>query len=64
MQHITPIDTGTTAGTIGGTFASVLFAENLDSLVQTSFHAAIGAIISFVVSVGLKYALKKLRRKP
>ena len=63
MQNMTSIDTGTTAGTIGGTFTCILCAQSLDSMVQTSFHAAIGAIISFMVSLGLKYILKKLRMR-
>jgi hypothetical protein len=63
MQNITPIDTGTTAGTIGGTFTCILCAQNLENMVQASFHAAIGAIVSFIVSVGLKYVLRKLRAK-
>ena len=56
-------DTGTKAGTIGGTFLTV--AANIDSgdVLKTIVLAAIGAIVSFSVSLLMKLLIIKLRKQ-
>lgn len=52
---------GTKAGTIGGTLLTIV--ANLDSsdLVRTVILATVGAVVSFVISLGLKLVVKWLK---
>ncbi|WP_165929467.1 hypothetical protein [Flavobacterium rhamnosiphilum] len=52
----------TLMGTAGGTFLSVV--PNLDSedVLKTVLLAAIGAIVSFGISMALKFILKKYKQ--
>ena len=63
MQNIFPLDTGTTAGTLGGTFTCILCSQHLEDLVHTSFLACVGATVSFVVSLLLKHLFNKLNQR-
>ena len=49
----------TRAGTIGGTLCCVFASIQKDDILKTIVLAAIGATVSFLVSVFLKYLLKK-----
>jgi mannitol-specific phosphotransferase system IIBC component len=54
---------GTTAGTIGGTLLVFLLQINSAELLKTIVLAAIGATVSFSVSMVLKWVVRKVRRK-
>lgn len=50
------------AGTAGGTIFSVIPLMNGDDLLQTVVLAAVGAVVSFGVSLLLKYLCRKRDR--
>jgi hypothetical protein len=52
----------TLIGTAGGTFLSVLPNLHSEDVLKTVFLAAIGAIVSFVLSMVLKFIVKKHRK--
>ena len=54
---------GTIAGTAGGTMLSIWGNISSGDILHTSILAAIGAVISFIVSVLLKALLQWLKRK-
>lgn len=56
------IEGGTILGTVSGTGLTVL--ANIDStdITKTVVLAAIGAVVSFCVSVSLKWLVKRLRK--
>ena len=49
-------------GTAGGTFLSVVPNLDSDDVLKTALLAAIGAVVSFGISVVLKCALKKYKK--
>lgn len=53
------MDSSTRAGTISGTFLVLLFNVNLEELLSTAIIAAVGAVVSFLVSILLKCVFKK-----
>ncbi len=48
-----------TAGTIGGTFVSIVPNLASEDIIKTILLACIGAIVSFIVSLLLRRILKK-----
>jgi hypothetical protein len=52
----------TLTGTAGGTFLSVLPNLHSDDVLKTVVLASVGAIISFIVSMTLKYLIKKHKK--
>jgi hypothetical protein len=52
----------TLMGTAGGTFLSVLPNLHSDDILKTIILAALGAIVSFVISMTLKYLIKKHKK--
>jgi hypothetical protein len=58
MQSSNP----TLFGTVGGTFLSVLPNLHSEDIFKTVLLAAIGAIVSFGVSMVLKFLVKKHRK--
>ena len=54
--------TGTLAGTISGTLLAFVGNIHSDDLVKTAVLAAIGAVVSFVVSIGLRWISKRVKR--
>ena len=52
-------DNGTKAGIIGGTLLSVFFNIHTEDLIKTALLAATGAVVSFIVSLSLKWLAKK-----
>ncbi len=62
MQQGTQSNTGAAIGTIGGTLTSIIFGLPIDDMIKTSTLAALGAVVSFFVSVGLKCVVKRFRR--
>jgi hypothetical protein len=49
-------------GTAGGTFLSVLPNLHSDDVLKTVVLASVGAIVSFIVSMTLKYLIKKHKK--
>lgn len=56
-QHI---ESGTVLGTVGGTALTVVANISSQDITKTVVLAALGAVVSFTVSVVLKEAVKKL----
>ncbi|SHN11666.1 hypothetical protein SAMN04488057_10721 [Cyclobacterium lianum] len=54
---------GTRAGTVGGTLLSVLANINSGDILHTCILAAVGALVSFTVSILLKLLLQWFKRK-
>jgi len=52
----------TLMGTAGGTFLSVLPNLHSEDVLKTIILAALGAIVSFVISMLLKYLIKKHKK--
>lgn len=50
------------AGTFGGLLLSVFSNLFLEDIVRTAVLAAVGAVVSFVVSVGLKFLIRRFKR--
>jgi mannitol-specific phosphotransferase system IIBC component len=53
----------TRAGTIGGTILVIILQTNIQEIANTALMAAVGAAVSFLMSVLLKYITGKFRRK-
>jgi hypothetical protein len=49
-------------GTAGGTFLSVVPNLHSEDVLKTVLLAAVGAIVSFGISMVLKFAIKKYKR--
>jgi hypothetical protein len=49
-------------GTAGGTFLSILPNLHSEDVLKTIILAALGAIVSFVISMLLKYLIKKHKK--
>lgn len=56
------IEGGTILGTVSGTGLTVLANIGSTDIVKTVVLAVIGAVVSFCVSVSLKWLAKKLRK--
>lgn len=54
---------GTAAGTIGGTFLSIVANIQSGDITKTAILATVGAVVSFLVSLGLKWMSKKVLRR-
>ena len=55
-------DNSTKAGTVGGTLLTVLFNINGSDLVKTVILAAVGAAVSFSVTLLLKFLIQKFKK--
>lgn len=55
------MNNGTRAGTFGGTLLSVFVNLDSSDFLRTAVLAAIGAVVSFFVSLLLKWILKYLK---
>ncbi|WP_264564742.1 hypothetical protein [Flavobacterium sp. N3904] len=53
----------TLIGTAGGTFLSIVPNLHSEDVLKTVLLAAIGAIVSFVLSIILKFIVKKHKKK-
>lgn len=56
-------DTGTRAGTIGGTMLSVFPSISSGDLIRTVVLATIGAVVSYLVSVMMKRVFERIKKK-
>lgn len=54
---------GTAAGTAGGTLLSVIATIQSGDVTKTIVLAAIGAVVSFGVSLGLKWVARRWMRR-
>ncbi len=52
-----------TIGTLGGTMLTIIVNLNAEDIIKTCVLAALGAIVSFVVSVFLKRLFNEKTRK-
>jgi len=52
----------TLMGTAGGTFLSVMPNLHSEDVIKTVVLASVGAVVSFIVSLALKYLIKKHKR--
>jgi hypothetical protein len=59
MDSSSTPDLSTRAGTAGGTLLVVLLQLNSGELFKTAVLAAVGAVVSFVVSYALQRLIKK-----
>ena len=62
MQNPFELDMGTKAGTIGGTLLTIICNIHLADLTRTAVLAAVGATISFAVSIFLRWLITKFKR--
>lgn len=63
MDHNFQVDGNTKAGTIGGTLLIFFLNVSTAEVGKTVILAAIGAVVSFSVSLILKIAVKRFRKK-
>ncbi|MFY0608518.1 MAG: hypothetical protein JXR10_17510 [Cyclobacteriaceae bacterium] len=54
---------GTRAGTVGGTLLSIIPNLNSADLVKTAILAAVGALVSFTISILLKWVVKAFGKR-
>jgi len=57
------IENGTILGTVSGTVLTVVVNIGSSDIIKTVFLAALGAVVSFGVSLGLKWLVKRLKQK-
>ncbi len=55
-------DDSTKAGTLGGTILTVLFNMHSSDLIKTAVLAAVGAVVSFSVTLVLKFLIKRFKK--
>ena len=55
-------DNSTKAGTIGGTLLTILGNINSADLLKTGILAAVGAVVSFSVTLLLKFLIKRIKK--
>lgn len=55
-------NTGTKAGTVGGTLLTVFYNIRSEDVIKTIVLAGVGAVVSFVVSLLLKRIVKYFRK--
>jgi len=56
-------DDSTAIGTVGGTLLSIAANISTGDMLRTAVLAAVGALVSFAVSVLLKLLLRRIRKK-
>ena len=54
-------DNTTKAGTVSGTLLTIFVNLRYEDVLKTAILAALGAFVSFFVSVGLKYFLRTMK---
>ena len=55
-------DNNTKAGTAGGTLLTILFNITSEDVIKTAILAVIGAVVSFSVTVLLKFLVKRFKK--
>ena len=59
-QHY--FDNGTKAGTAGGTILTILFNIQTADILKTAMLAAVGAMVSFAVTLFLKSIINRFKK--
>lgn len=59
-QHL--FDSTTKAGTLGGTLLTIIANISKEDLIKTGILAAVGAVVSFSVTLLFKFLIKKLKK--
>lgn len=62
MSTHTHIEHVTLLGTVSGTALTVVVNIGSSDIIKTVVLAAVGAVVSFCVSVGLKWLTKRLKK--
>jgi uncharacterized membrane protein YgaE (UPF0421/DUF939 family) len=60
---MTGLSESAVAGVIGGTLSSILATLHLVNAVETIVLSAVGAVVSFMVSLVLEWIRKKIRSR-
>ncbi|HMI78196.1 MAG TPA: hypothetical protein VK484_05355 [Ferruginibacter sp.] len=55
-------DNSTKAGTMGGTLLTIFVNIKSEDLLKTGILAAVGAVVSFSVTLLLKFLIKRLKK--
>lgn len=55
-------DSHTKAGTVGGTLLTIIVNIKSEDVLKTTILASVGAIVSFAVTLTLKFLIKKLKK--
>ena len=55
-------DNSTKAGTLGGTLLTIFVNIKSEDLLKTGILAAVGAVVSFSVTLLLKFLIKRLKK--
>ena len=61
-MHQDYFDNSTKAGTAGGTLLTIFANINSPDLLKTAVLAGLGAIVSFSVTILLKFLIKRLKK--
>ncbi len=62
MSTHTHIEHVTLLGTVSGTALTVMVNIGSSDIIKTVVLAAVGAVVSFCVSIGLKWLITKIKR--
>ncbi len=62
MSTTNHIASGTVIGTVSGTALTLVVNVGSSDIIKTVVLAALGALVSFCVSLGLKWLAKRIRR--
>ena len=57
------IDVNTRTGTIGGTMVAIILNIFANDIIRTIGFAALGATVSFFVSLGWKWLIKRYKKR-
>ena len=55
-------DQSTKAGTLGGTLLTIVANIQSEDLIKTGILAAVGAVVSFGVTLFLKFLIKRIKK--
>lgn len=58
-----PVDHSTKAGTLGGTLLVIVIQINAEELMKTALLAGVGATVSFGVTIGWKWLIRRVRKR-
>lgn len=63
MNMNSPFDGSTLSGTAGGTLLVLMVNINTGEIIKTMILAAIGALVSFIISLVMKRLVQFLKKK-
>ena len=62
VMNLPHLDISVKAGMLGGTLLSILANIHYSDVLKTSILAAIGAVVGFLVTILLKFLIKRIKR--